>query len=158
MYHVEQYVVVYSGDQEKIAALLPEGYESSDNVLRIEVEVVNDLDGMEGEQIFIEVNTPVEGEDGPEWLELVSWESMWTDIFGMTDGTFTRFTADFDGTEFLDITFTENDGECDCQFRWQDPENDYFSDKPEIAVPVMAVEPEEILDAYVMVFESEDEE
>ena len=156
MYHIEQYIVIYEADQEKIENLLPEGYESSDNVLRIEVEVVNDLDGMEGEQIFIEVDTPVKGEDGPEWLELVSWENMWTDIFGMTDGYFTRFTADFDGTEFLDITFTEHDGECDCRFRWQMPESEYFSDKPEIAGPVMTIEPGEILDAYVQVFESED--
>jgi len=191
MYYIEQFVMAYRADHDKIKKLLPEGYESLRPVLRINVEVINDIDGMEGEQVYVEFNTPVASAGMRGWLNLVTWESMWTDIFSMTDGKFTRFTADFDGTEFLDITYTrtgreggcphENDNDgiffidaatgeteffeaeeilenkeyCDCEFRWLSPESDFFSDKPDLARQAMAIEPEEILGAYVVEFERE---
>ena len=114
MYYIEQFVMAYRADHDKIKKLLPEGYESLRPVLRINVEVINDIDGMEGEQVYVEFNTPVASAGMRGWLNLVTWESMWTDIFSMTDGKFTRFTADFDGTEFLDITYTRTGREGGC--------------------------------------------
>jgi len=114
MYNVEQYVMAYRADHDEIKALLPEGYESLRPVLRINVEVITDPEGYDPEYIYIEFNTPVAAAGKRGWLNLTAWDNEWTDIVGIKGEEFTRFIADFDGTEFLDIEFrgTGREGGC----------------------------------------------
>ncbi len=48
---VEQYVMAYGAEQDRIRAILPDGYESLRPVLRINAEVRDDITG------YVEFNT-----------------------------------------------------------------------------------------------------
>lgn len=135
---VEQYVMAYRAEQDRLRALLPEGFTSLRPVLRINAEI-------RGEDFFyIEYNTPVEGFGKRGWLNIAHWESPLTDISCEKNSTDTTFR-----TSFLEITYTgvglvggcpaekDNDGcffgetfvpaekinenkeYCNCSFRWK---------------------------------------
>ena len=130
---VEQYVMAYGIEQDRIRALLPEGFTSLRPVLRINAEV---RDGTTG---YVEFNTAAVKDGIRGWINIDCWDSV----------PFTREgkTVTFK-TDFLEITFTgvgiagscpaekDNDGcffgetlrkaevitankeFCDCSFRW----------------------------------------
>lgn len=133
---VEQYVMAYRVEQDRLRAILPEGFSSLRPVLRINVEL---RDGSRG---YVEWNTAVEKDGRRGWLNIGSWDDVPFERAGKTV-TFR--------TEFLEISFTavgiagscpaEKDDEgcfflrpterlrppehiaagkefCDCRFRW----------------------------------------
>lgn len=139
---VEQFVMAYEVEQDRLRALLPVGFSSLRPVLRINAEV---QDGKSG---YVELNTAVEKEGNRGWLNI----GYWTDVRFEQKGKTTIFK-----TEFLEISFTgvgiegsclaEKDnagcyfgdqGErlrkpesitankefCDCSFTWKFAEND----------------------------------
>ena len=138
---VEQFVMAYGVEQDRLRAFLPDGFSSLRPVLRINAEV---RDGKSG---YVELNTAVEKGGKKGWLNV----GYWTDVPFEQDGKTTTFK-----TEFLEISFTgvgiegscpaEKDhagcfflGEktlrkperitankefCDCSFAWKFAEND----------------------------------
>lgn len=131
---VEQFVMAYQVEQDRLRAMLPAGFSSLRPVLRINGEIRDDSSG------YLEYNTPVEKEGFRGWLNIAFWE----DVPFARRGKSVIFNADF-----LEISFTaagvlggcpaekDNDGcwfvdqlrlpevirtekeYCDCQFRWK---------------------------------------
>lgn len=88
---IEQYVMAYGAEQDRIRVLLPPGFQSLRPVLRINAEI---RDGTAG---YAELNTPVEKEGSRGWLNIGFWENVPFKKQGKTV-TFR--------TEFLEICFT----------------------------------------------------
>lgn len=134
---VEQFVMAYQADQDRLRALLPTGFTSLRPVLRINAEIRG------GETAYLELNTPVEGRGKRGWLNVAHWES--PVVSWERQGKATTFRSDF-----LELTFTavgitggcpaegDNDGcfflpdgfvptepigankaFCDCAFAWR---------------------------------------
>lgn len=142
---IEQYVMAYRVEQDRLRAMLPEGYTSLRPVLRINAEIRTG----EKETLSMEYNTPVEGFGKRGWLNIAHWESPTTAISCKKSGNITTFF-----TPFLEITYTgvglvggcpaekDNDGcfydnsfvpaekidqkkeYCNCSFRWKFTEHD----------------------------------
>jgi ribosomal-protein-alanine N-acetyltransferase len=92
---VEQFVMAYEAEQDRIRALLPDGYTSLRPVLRINTEIRNDS------VLYIEFNTPVEADGRRGWLNIANWKSTRDDI---------RFKKQDDGkvtisSDFLELSY-----------------------------------------------------
>ena len=138
---VAQYVMAYEVEQDRLRAMLPEGYESLRPVLRINAEVRG------GNQSYVELNTAVRHDGKCGWLNIAHWQSPDDDIHFKHDGATTCFVAPFlriafthtgiaggcpaehdnDGCFFLTPegerlrpteTIASNKEFCDCDFRW----------------------------------------
>ncbi|MBR2062945.1 MAG: hypothetical protein IJ969_06525, partial [Anaerotignum sp.] len=137
---IEQYVMAYKAEQDRLRALLPTGFTSLRPVLRINAEIRSE------ETIYIEYNTPVEGFGKRGWLNIAHWESSGTDLSYEKNDTATTFRAPFleitytgiglvggcpaekdnkgcffigEGEEFRSAEkITANKEFCDCEFRW----------------------------------------
>ena len=98
MMQVTQFVMAYRVEQDRIRAMLPEGFESLRPVLRINGER-RTHDGRE--TLYLEFNTPVAALGKRGWLNIARWDS------GSTALTFTRHenTHTFRAS-FLEISFT----------------------------------------------------
>ncbi len=134
--------MAYGVEQDRIRAILPDGFTSLRPVLRINAEIKDDREG------YVEFNVPVERDGNRGWLNI----SHWDDVPFFREGKKVVFK-----TEFLEISFTgvgiegscpaekdnagcyfiedeiilrkpekiENNKEfCDCSFRWKFTEND----------------------------------
>ena len=88
---VEQFVMAYGAEQDRIRSILPDGFLSLRPVLRINAEV---RDGSAG---YVEFNTAVEKDGVKGWLNIGHWENV---QFERADKTVTF------KTEFLTISFT----------------------------------------------------
>lgn len=88
---IEQFVMAYEAEQERLRALLPEGFVSLRPVLRINTEIRN---GNEG---YVEFNTPVERDGVRGWLNIGFWKG----VPFAKQGSITVFQ-----TDFLKIQFT----------------------------------------------------
>ena len=138
---VAQYVMAYRAEQDRLRAMLPEGFTSLRPVLRINAEIRTD----EKETVYLEYNTPVEGFGKRGWLNIAHWEN----LFYEKNGKATTFHA-----PFPEITYTavgivggcpaEGDDEgcffqelfvptekidsnkafCNCSFQWKFAEGD----------------------------------
>ncbi len=75
---VEQFVMAYEAEQDRIRAMLPDGFISLRPVLRINTEI-RQTDGRD-EQIYIEFNAPVESDGKRGWINIGHWETPETDI------------------------------------------------------------------------------
>ena len=139
---VEQFVMAYGVEQDRLRALLPEGFASLRPVLRINAEI---RDGAVG---YLELNTAAEKDGNRGWLNIGFWEN----VPFARQGKKVTFR-----TDFLEISFTgvgveggcpaekDNDGcyflgeavalrpaerigsnkeFCDCVFRWKFAEGD----------------------------------
>ena len=80
---VEQFVMAYYAEQDRLRALLPEGFVSLRPVLRINAEV---RDGVQG---YVEFNTAVEKDGQRGWLNLGHWD----DAAVTKEGKTTLFAA-----------------------------------------------------------------
>ncbi|MEE1114188.1 MAG: hypothetical protein UHN88_03840 [Eubacterium sp.] len=149
--HIEQFVMAYKVEQDRIRAILPEGFESLRPVMRINTEI------REGERAYIEFNTPVAHEGKRGWLNIGNWEGPDEGVSfekqANTTRITTRITAPFlklsytgvgieggcpaerdnDGCFFLSDNeqrfvpaerITENKEFCDCEFAWKFGSND----------------------------------
>lgn len=68
---VQQFVVAYRVDHDRLRAIIPEGYESLRPVLRINAE----LRGEENPTVYLELNTPVSAFGKRGWLNVAHWET-----------------------------------------------------------------------------------
>ena len=143
---VEQFVMAYEAEQDRIRAMLPDGYTSLRPVLRINSEIRNDM------VLYLELNTPVEADGRRGWLNIANWKSTNDNIGYTRDGRKVVITA-----PFLELSYTgtgieggcpaEKDNEgcyyiggdlefrpaekidqrkefCDCEFTWKFHEGD----------------------------------
>ena len=144
---VEQFVMAYGVEQDRIRAMLPDGYRSLRPVLRINAEIRDES------VTYLEFNTPVEAEGRRGWLNIGFWKSSSGDdlSFEKTESA-TTFTLPFlvisftgtgitggcpaekdnDGCFYIgnDTEFrpaekiSENKEFCDCEFKWSFHEGD----------------------------------
>lgn len=88
---VQQYVMAYEAEQDRLRALLPDGFVSLRPVLRINAEIRDDASG------YVELNTPVAHGECRGWLNVGHWENV----------SFTRQGKKVTfRTDFLEISFT----------------------------------------------------
>ncbi len=87
---IEQYVMAYSVEQDRLRSMMPEGFHSLRPVLRINAEIRDNKTG------YVEFNTAVEKDGMKGWLNIDSWEN----VAFYKDGADTVFH-----TDFLKITF-----------------------------------------------------
>jgi len=160
---IEQFVMAYGVEQDRLRALLPDGFTSLRPVLRINAEIRGETDG------YLELNTAVESGGVRGWLNIAAWDGV---PFTRQDKTVTF------RTDFLEISFTgvgiegscpaekDNDGcyfmretttlrppeailsakeFCDCRFRWMFTENDAGGVSPGMTLPAY---PEEVRTVY----------
>lgn len=88
---VEQYVMAYEAEQDRLRAMLPEGFSSLRPVLRINAEI---RDGTEG---YVEFNTAAERDGIRGWVNIGFWNGV---PFDRRERTVTF------RTEFLELSFT----------------------------------------------------
>ena len=134
---IEQFVMAYGVEQDRLRAILPEGITSLRPVLRINGEI---RDGAEG---YLEFNTAVEKDGVRGWLNIGSWDRVpfmragKTTVFrtALLENSFTGVglaggcpaEQDNAGCFFRDGSFqaaehvTANKEFCDCAFVWQLP-------------------------------------
>lgn len=138
---VEQFVMAYEVEQDKLRAILPDNFTSLRPVLRINAEIREDS------TIYIELNTAVEAYEKRGWLNIGHWNNKNSKLTYQKENNTTTFT-----TPFLTISFTtvgiegscpaekDNDGcfflskniklrppeqifvmkeFCNCEFTWQ---------------------------------------
>lgn len=67
---IEQFVMAYGAEQDRLRAMLPEEYVSLRPVLRIKAEIRG------GEEGYLELNTPVERGGIRGWLNIASWRQV----------------------------------------------------------------------------------
>lgn len=139
---VEQFVMAYGADQDRLRAMLPDGYESLRPVLRINTEIRDDR------ELYVEFNTPVAHDGHRGWLNIDNWISTEDPVSyeRLDDGT-VHIASDFldlryrgtgaqggcpaekdnegcyyisDVAEFMPAEkITENKEFCDCSFAWK---------------------------------------
>ena len=140
---VEQYVMAYEVEQDRLRALLPEGFVSLRPVLRINGEIRRGPK----ETAYLELNTPVEGHGKRGWLNVGHWDSRTAELSYAREGKTVTFAAPFltisfaavgveggcpaerdnEGCFFLGETLSfrpsqpvnSNKEFCDCVFAWQ---------------------------------------
>ena len=139
---IEQYVMAYGVEQDRLRAILPDGYESLRPVLRINAEV---RDGAVG---YVEFNTAVEKDGNKGWLNVgywnhVSFERQGKKITFKTDFLEISFEGvgiegscpaekDNAGCYFIGKdtmlrkpeTIESNKEFCDCKFEWKFTDHD----------------------------------
>ena len=88
---IEQFVMAYGVEQDRLRAMLPEGFASLRPVLRINAEIRDERTG------YVELNTAVQKDGLRGWLNIACWE----DVPFTREGKTVRFH-----TDFLDLRFT----------------------------------------------------
>ena len=144
MMQIEQFVMAYGVEQDRLRALLPEGFQSLRPVLRINAELRSEPG--RPERAYVEFNTPVAAEGKRGWLNIAFWEGDADGVAFDRQGDTVRITAPFltlsytgtgleggcpaerdnDGCFFLgDAPFfrpaekiDRNKEFCDCAFAW----------------------------------------
>lgn len=158
--NIEQYVAAYHVEQDRLRAMLPEGFVSLRPVLRFNAEVV---DGM---GTYVELNMPVGREGFRGWLNIAHWDS-----FGLErDGRAVTFVSDFLRLKFAPVGVEggcpverDNDGciflegaercrpaeavtvkkeFCDCEFDWMFHPGDAHGRSIGKTLPAFATEPQ----------------
>lgn len=159
---VEQFVMAYGVEQDRIRAMLPEGFESLRPVLRINAEIRDE------KTVYVEFNTPVQAEDRRGWLNIGNWTGEADNITFRRDGKAVCIKA-----PFLELTYTgvgieggcpaekDNDGcfyrggrefrpaekietnkeFCDCEFGWCFAEGDAHGKSEGKTLPAFCEEP-----------------
>ena len=133
---IEQFVMAYGVEQDRLRSLLPDGFSSLRPVLRINAEIRGGRSG------YVEFNTAVEKDGTKGWLNVGAWEEvgfvkMDGKVVFETDFLKISFTPvgieggcpaekDNDGCFFLGESprlrpsekITANKEFCDCEFKW----------------------------------------
>lgn len=110
---IEQFVMAYGVEQDRLRAILPDGFESLRPVLRINGEI------RDGETGYIEFNTAVAADGIRGWLNIGAWDSVHFEKTGKT----VKFQ-----TEELEISFTGVGVEGSCPAE-RDNEGCFFIDE-----------------------------
>ncbi len=88
---IEQYVVAYGVEQDRLRAILPDGFTSLRPVLRINAEIAD------GKAAYLELNTAVECSGQKGWLNIGNWQNV---LFSRAEKTVVF------RTQHLEISFT----------------------------------------------------
>ena len=67
---VEQYVMAYGVEQDRLRAILPEGFSSLRPVLRFNAEI------RDNERAYLEFNTAVEKDSKRGWVNIGFWDNI----------------------------------------------------------------------------------
>ena len=67
---VEQFVMAYGIEQDRVRAILPDGFESLRPVLRINAEIRDE------KEVYVELNAPVQHGNTRGWLNIANWDSL----------------------------------------------------------------------------------
>lgn len=141
---IEQYVMAYSVEQDRLRAILPEGFYSLRPVLRINAEIRDEASG------YVEFNTAVEKNGTKGWLNICYWNDVpfekngKTVVFklGFLEISFTSigvegscpaekdnagcyFIGEFEEFKASEI-ITANKEFCDCSFKWKFTDADAY--------------------------------
>lgn len=156
---VEQYVMAYGIEQDRIRAILPDGFTSIRPVVRINAEIRDEKSG------YLEFNTAVEKDGKKGWINIGYWE----DIPYKKEGKKTVFEnecikisftgvgieggcpaeKDNAGCYYLDregyrLQASEQIQEkkefCDCQFQWKYSENSAHGESIGKTLPAVPTE------------------
>lgn len=92
---VEQFVMAYRVEQDRIRAMLSPGFVSLRPVLRINAEIIDDS------SVYVELNTPVMYTDVCGWVNIANWGSEKDGLSFTREGKTVHITA-----PFLSITYT----------------------------------------------------
>lgn len=103
---VEQFVMAYQVEQDRLRAMLPEGYESLRPVLRINAEIRKDG---EAETVYLEFNTPVAAFGKRGWLNIDHWETPVDEFSYERRGSAVTLRS-----PFLEISYTETGARGGC--------------------------------------------
>ncbi len=142
---VEQFVMAYGVEQDRLRAFLPDGFVSLRPVLRINAEI------RQNETVYLEFNTPVEAFGKRGWLNIAHWSNT-EGLSYQRNGSAVTFSLPFltitytgvgleggcpaekdnDGCFFLEDVpqfrpaeqITANKEFCDCTFAWCFTEHD----------------------------------
>ncbi|MGM9579095.1 MAG: hypothetical protein ACI3VS_06885 [Evtepia sp.] len=125
---VEQFVMAYQAEQDRLRALLPEGYTSLRPVLRINVEI------REEERVAVEFNTPVAAFGKRGWLNIAHWESPADPITWEKRGGEVTFQS-----PFLRITYSRTGIEGGCPAE-RDNDGCFFPGNPTTFVPAESID------------------
>ncbi len=163
---VEQFVMAYGVEQDRIRAFLPEGFISLRPVFRINAEIREEA----AETVYVEFNTAVEAYGKRDWLNIGHWDSNDSALSYQRVGNAVTFSL-----PFLTITYTgvgieggcpaerDNDGcffhgdvvefhpaepirankeFCNCKFAWSFSETDAHGISIGKTLPAFATEPQ----------------
>lgn len=117
---VEQFVVAYHAEQDRLRALLPKGYESLRPVLRINAEIHDE------KATYLELNTPVASQGKRGWLNIANWK----EFSFSRNGKAVTFKSDF-----LQITFSSVGIEGGCPAEKDNDECFFIGEKTSIRLP-----------------------
>lgn len=159
----EQFVMAYSVEQDRLRAMLPDGFKSLRPVLRINAEIYDE------KKAYLELNTAVEGKGKRGWLNIGNWNSEKDGLKFKKEGKKTTFIFPFleisfegvgivggcpaendnDGCFFLENNekfrksekITSNKEFCDCEFKWSFSENDAHGKSIGKTLPAYFTEP-----------------
>jgi len=128
--YVEQFVMAYSVEQDRIRAILPEEFTSLRPVFRINAEI------RDGKSAYLEFNTAVEKDGHRGWLNICFWDEV---SFEKT-GKKTVFK-----TEYLEISFVRVGvrGSCPAE---KDNGGCYFFPEKELRRPEVVTADKEFCD------------
>ena len=156
---VEQFVMAYGVEQDRLRALLPEGFVSLRPVLRINAELRDE--GLPGEDTYLEFNTPVAAEGKRGWLNIAAWHGLRLEREGKTvrlEAPFLTLTWTGVGIEGGCPAERDNDGcfypgrepafrpaerigenkeFCDCAFAWHFREGDARGRSEGVTLPAV---------------------
>lgn len=90
---IEQFVMAYLVEQDRLRAILPEGFCSIRPVLRINAEIRDDRIG------YVELNTAVEAQGKRGWLNIGNW----TDVHFVRNGKQVVFESNFLHISFVGV-------------------------------------------------------
>ena len=96
--YVEQFVMAYKVEHDRIRAILPDEYVSLRPVMRINTEI---RQSENNELLYLELNTPVEAEGRRGWLNIGHWDSNDSDISFSRNGSTVTV-----GSSFINLTYT----------------------------------------------------
>ena len=126
---VEQFVMAYRIEQDRIRALLPDGFVSLRPVLRINTEIQSTLkegenstfDDSVNNRVYVEFNTPVEYDGRRGWLNISNWKSPADPVTFEREGNTVRICA-----PFLTLIYTGSGMEGGCPAE-KDNDGCYFN-------------------------------
>ncbi len=120
---IEQYVMAYEAEQDRLRAMMPEGFTSLRPVLRINAEI---RDGSTG---YLELNVPAEREGNRGWLNIAAWKNVTFCKEGSTTTFFLpQLRISFTGVGIPGGCPAERDN-CGCYFAAEDG---WLLRKPEV--------------------------
>ncbi len=162
---VEQFVMAYGVEQDRLRAFLPDGFASLRPVLRINGEIRRG----DTETVYLELNTAVEAFGNRGWLNVGHWNSAADGLTYRREGSSVTFSLPFltitytgiglegscpaekdnDGCYFLEGApmlrpaeqITANKEYCDCTFAWSFAPGDAHGISVGTTLPAFPTEP-----------------